>query len=263
MNSKSTFRLGFSVALVLGVCSFGLAQGSVDMPAPIMGPTSMRIQQEAFQVAIRNGQGQRVLEEMRAASPLTYYDSDWRTGILKLANGQEMKAQMRYNLVARALEIHRPGPPARPDTVLLLQQFQAAQFGTTMPGVYREFVAHPYQSEQSRRDYNLFEKISSVPGPVDLLLLHEVIAQTTTSTFSPGGTGRPAEQNIQRVSRLYARMPKRSTVQEISLNKTGVLYLFGRDANRMAAYASAHNLSFTDLEHVVRLVDEYNKTARP
>jgi hypothetical protein len=262
MKSFIGARFSLSAALIVGTCSFGLAQGNVNVQAPVMGPTSMKVQQEAFQVAVRNAHSQRALEDMRTASPLTYYDSDWRTGIVKLASGKEIKAPMRYNLVARALEIQHPGPPARPDSVILLPQFQAVQLGTAIPSAYREFVAHPYQSEQSRRDYNLFEKISSVPGPVDLLLLHEVVTQTTASTFAPGGTGRPAEQNIQRVSRLYARMPKRPSVQEISLSKTGVLYLFGRDANRMADYASAHNLSFTDLAHVVQLVDEYNKTAQ-
>lgn len=227
--------------------------------------TSMsQMRQETFQIAVRSGQQQRMLEELRAASPLTYYDSDWRLGTIKLANGQELKAEMRYNLMARALEMHRPGPPARPDTVLLLPQFQAAQFSTALPSVYREFVAHPYKSEQSKRDYNLFEKLTTASGPVQLLLLHEVVLQSSaTASITPGGTGKPANQSIQRVSRLYAHVPKRPIAQETGLNKSAILKLFGDDANRMAAYATAHNLSFTDLGHVVQLVDEYNKTVQP
>lgn len=264
MKSFLSIRLLLPIALTVGSYSFGWAQGRVDLPAPILGPTSMSIQQERLQVAVRNGQQQRALDDLRSASPLTYYDSDWRTGMVKLANGQGMMAQMRYNLVARTLEIHRPGPPARPDTVLLLQQFQEAQFGTALPAVHREFVAHPYQSEQSRHDYNLFEKLTAAPGPVQLLLLHDVVLQSSpTASVTPGGTGKPTVQNIERVSRLYARVPKRPTVQEIGLNKATILKLFGADANRMATYATAHTLSFTDLDHVVQLVDEYNKTAQP
>jgi hypothetical protein len=262
MKSSFVVCLGLSTGLILLFYSTVQAQETVNMRPGVNGPSMAQLRQETFQIAVRNGHQKLMLEQLRAASPLTYYDSDWRPGIVKLANGQELKAPMRYNLVARALEIQRPGPPAKPDSVLVLPQFQTVQLGTALASVNREFVAHPYQSEESRRDYNLFEKINSVPGPVDLLLLHEVIAQTTSTAFAPGGTGRPADQRIERVSRLYARTPKRTTVQEINLNKTGVLSLFGKDANRMASYASAHNLSFTDLAHVVQLVDEYNKTTQ-
>ncbi|WP_133271360.1 hypothetical protein [Hymenobacter radiodurans] len=263
MKSSFIICLGFGATIPLLFCSASYAQETVNMSPGVNGPSMAQLRQETFQVGVRNAHQQRIVEQLKMASPLTYYDSDWRPGTVKLANGQEIKAPMRYNLVARALEIQRPGPPAKPDSVLLLPQFQAAQFGTALPSLFREFVAHPYQSDQSRHDLNLFEKINSVPGPVDLLLLHEVVAQTTSSAFAPGGTGRPADQRIERVSRLYARTPKRTTVQEINLNKTGVLYLFGKDANRMASYASAHKLTFVDLAHVVQIVDEYNRTVQP
>ncbi len=153
--------------------------------------------QEAFQVANRSNLQRNMLEQLRSASPLTYYDSDWRAGTVKLANGQELRADIRYNLVARLLEVRRPGSPTASDSVLTLTQFQTLQLGTALPSVQREFVIHPYRSAQSGRDVNLFEKVTAAPGPLQLLLLHEVVTQTATQIVTPGATGRAAEEGIE------------------------------------------------------------------
>jgi hypothetical protein len=256
-------RFGLSIGSVLTFASsgFGQSQGGLNVEVPAYQQASaMRVQQEVFQVGVRNNQRLLLLEQLRAASPLTYYDSDWRNGTVKLADGREVKATMRYNLLARMLEVRKAGLT---DSVLALNQIQTIQLGTAQPAVYREFAVHPYGSEISRRDYNLFEKISQTAGPLQLLLLHEVILEKSAPLLAPGGTGRPAEEQIQRVSRLYVRTPKRPSVQEISLSKPGVLRLFDKDANRMSQYAAEHGLSFNNLAHVVQLVDEYNKTVKP
>ena len=263
--SRNVVRLALSAATVLASASAGVGQGQVvaGPPLPQPGVAAMRLQQEAYQVGIRNAQRQQLLDQLRLTSPLTYYDSDWQSGTAKLADGREVKAPMRYNLVTRALEIRRASTLGLSDSVLVLPQFQAVQLGTATPAMYRDFVKEPYVSATSRRDYNLFERITQNAGPVQLLLLHEVILENTAPAFAPGGTGRPAEQTVQRVSRLYARLPGRPRIQEVSLSKSAILHLFGNDSVRMRQYATAHHLSFTDLAQVVQLVDEYNKMVRP
>lgn len=263
--SKVVIRLALSVATVLAFASAGAGQGQVvaGPPMPQPGVAAMRLQQEAFQVAARNAQRLQLLEQFRLASPLTYYDSDWRPSTAKLADGREVKAPMRYNLVTQALEIQRASTLGLSDSVLVLPQFLAVQLGTAVPAMYRDFIIETYESATSQRDHNLFERITQTAGPVQLLLLHEVILESTAPAFAPGGTGRPAEQTVQRVSRLYARLPNRSRIREVSLSKRAILHLFGNDSGRMSEYAVAHQLSFTDLAQVVQLVDEYNKTVRP
>lgn len=261
--SKVVIRLALSIATVLAFASAGQGQVVAGPPMPQQGVAAMRLQQEAFQIANRNAQRLRLLEQFRLASPLTYYDSDWRPGTAKLADGREVKAPMRYNLVTQALEIRRASTLGLSDSVLVLPQFLAVQLGTAVPAMYRDFVMETYESATSQRDYNLFERITQTAGPVQLLLLHEVILESTAPAFAPGVTGRPAEQTVQRVSRLYARLPNRLRVREVSLNKRAILNLFGNDSGRMSEYAVAHQLSFTDLAQVVQLVDEYNKTVRP
>ena len=203
----------------------------------------------------RSTAASRAAAEAEAAHPEHYLSPDWAPGVvLALAGRPQPVPGLRYNMVRHWLEVHDPAVPGGL-RVLPVGSIWGSDVIGANGQVEAQFGAYPGPG----RDGRLFFQELTAPGPVRLLLRHEVELIAPVRNIALGVNLQPGYEH--HYTQLYALAPGRAGAHPLPLTEKAVLKLFGPQADPMAAYAAQHQLRYSALPDLVQLVEEHNRTA--
>lgn len=193
-----------------------------------------------------------------AVHPTHYFDPTWRAGTVFGPDGQPLAAPgMRYNLVHYWLEVQDASVPGGL-RVLPVGSFRGFVLAAAGSEPERHFGAYRGPGADGRL---VLEELTNA-GQVRLLVRHAIEYVPAVQNTALHLETQPARE--QRLASLYAINPASPSAHPQALTEKAAMRLFGKDAPAMASYATSHQLHFSELTDLVRLVDYYNASyARP
>ncbi|GAA4003479.1 hypothetical protein GCM10022408_13810 [Hymenobacter fastidiosus] len=239
----------YSVFPVAGVL-LGLAGRTGRAQARMLTPQEVRALSAGY---YSPSEYDRVVAKAALTPEQAYFTPDWQPGTLRTAGGETVGvAAVRYNVARRLVEVRDSGGPAGLRIVPVggLRGFTPGAAGK--PGSHT-FETRPVSRAANGR--NFFEVLT--PGPLQILLLLHTLEEKSANWIAAYNLEtRPA--SVNRLTRLFVAKPGQHGVEELPLKRKAGAKLFGRQAPRVAAYATEKKLRYEQVPDLVWLVAYYN-----
>lgn len=185
-----------------------------------------------------------------------YYNQGWNAGTVQQLDGQTGPVSgLRYNLKLQWLEVQ---DAAAPDGIRVypsgsLKSFTLVPGAGQAPHVFREYK---FSSTRSGSGRGFMEELNRT-GEVRLLVRHSFEERPAEINAALNTEVRPAQ--LLHVSALFVVQPTKPEVAtELMLDRRSVMRLFRSRAGELDDYANSQALDYTNLKHVLELVERYN-----
>ncbi|MBC6697430.1 hypothetical protein [Hymenobacter sp. BT190] len=231
-----------------GLCQAQAGMNSYDMADITRGrPTSTR----------NLNQSSADKEAAIAGTPiLGYLNQGWNVGTLQTLDAQPGPvAGLRYNLKLQWLEVQDATVPGgvRVYPAGSLKGFTLVPAAGQTP---RVFLDYKYRSTGSGSGRGYLEELNHV-GDLRLLVRHTFEERPEEINPALNTVVRPAQQ-MQASSLFYTAPSQPGLAQQLQLDRRSVLRMCHNHAPKLEAYAKEKNLDYTNLNHVLQMVEFCN-----
>jgi len=192
-----------------------------------------------------------------ASTPsMAYYNQGWNAGTVQQLDGQSGPVTgLRYNLKLQWLEVQ---DASAPDGIRVypsgsLKTFMLVPGAGQVPHLFREYK---FNSTRTGSGRGFMEELNRT-GAIRLLVRHTFEERPAEINAALNTEVRPAQQ--LHVSSLFVVQPAKPEIAtELTLDRRSVMRLFKSRAGELDDFAKSQKLDYTNLKHVLELVERYN-----